>query len=135
MAKKNILVHFWQVYQKAFYCHSLKLLLAELHLYVFSLATLRSLHSYLTNRKKEQKYTIMTHGRKSCLEFHMDIYNHSFVFQYIFLSSFLYFERHQVWRYADDNTPMLHPKILTMLLAHSKKIPLSYLSGFDRRLQ
>ena len=42
---------------KAFDCHSLKILLAKLHVYVFSLAALRLLQSYLTSRNKGQKYS------------------------------------------------------------------------------
>ena len=42
---------------KAFDCHSLKILLAKLHVYVFSLAALILLQSYLTSRNKGQKYS------------------------------------------------------------------------------
>ena len=40
---------------KAFDCHSHELLLAKLHAYGFSFATLRLIHSYLRNRKQRTK--------------------------------------------------------------------------------
>ena len=43
---------------KAFDCFSHKLLFAKLHCYVFSIAALRVIHSYLTNRKQRTKVNL-----------------------------------------------------------------------------
>ena len=40
---------------EAFECYSHELLLAKLHAYGFSMAALRLIHSYLTNRKERTK--------------------------------------------------------------------------------
>ena len=50
--KKNILVHFWQIYQKPSTVFLKNLYLKN---YGFSMRVLRLIHSYLTNRKERAR--------------------------------------------------------------------------------
>ena len=60
---------------KAFDCLPLELLIAKLHAYGFSLAALRLVHSYLSNRKQRTKINeSYSSGKKSYLEFHKDLF-------------------------------------------------------------
>ena len=60
---------------KAFDCLPHELLIAKLHAYGFSLAALRLVHSYLSNRKQRTKINeSYSSGKKSYLEFHKDLF-------------------------------------------------------------
>ena len=61
---------------KAFDCISHEFILAKLYAYGFRLRALRLIHSYLTNRKQGTRVNGHYFSeKKSCLEFHKDLYS------------------------------------------------------------
>ena len=61
---------------KTFDCIYYELILAKLYAYGFSLRALRLIHSYLTNSKQGTRVNGHYFSeKKSCLEFHKDVYS------------------------------------------------------------
>ena len=103
---------------KAFDCISRELILAKLHAYGFSLRALWLIHSYLTNRKQRARVNGNVHGKKSCLEFHKDLYS-DLCFSIYFFVIFSWLWKKPVLQVMRMTIrPMLQPKILTRLLNH-----------------
>ena len=59
---------------KAYDCLPHELLIVKLHGYGFGLAALRLDHSYLPNREQRTKLKALVPGKKSCLEYHKDLF-------------------------------------------------------------